>query len=93
VQPPGKAEIFLDNAAFIPRVPVIGTWEEVEDIGNREIKRAFYGDNPVSEAAHLAVMRTDEYFKLARFADQPSPRPFDQLLAFVLLVFYYITRK
>jgi multiple sugar transport system substrate-binding protein len=68
---PSRASVFLDNADLIRRVPVISTWEEIEDIASQEIERAFYEDIEVREAARLAVLRTDEYFNLARYADQP----------------------
>jgi multiple sugar transport system substrate-binding protein len=70
-QPPHSARTFLDNAEFIRRVPVISTWEEIEDIASQEIERAFYGDIGVAEAARLAVLRTDDYFSIARYADGP----------------------
>jgi multiple sugar transport system substrate-binding protein len=70
-QSPGKAQVFLDNMVFVRRVPVISAWEEIEDIVSREIERAFYGDISADVAARLAVQRTDEYFRLAKHADQP----------------------
>jgi multiple sugar transport system substrate-binding protein len=69
--PPGRAYVFLDNAAIVRRVPVISTWQEIEDIASEEIERAFYGDISVAEAARLAVLRTEEYFLLASSAAQP----------------------
>ncbi|HET6445440.1 MAG TPA: sugar ABC transporter substrate-binding protein [candidate division Zixibacteria bacterium] len=69
--PPSRAYVFLENAPFLRRVPVISTWEEIEDIASQELERAFYGDVSLEEAARLAVQRTDEYFNLARYAGQP----------------------
>lgn len=68
---PSRASVFLDNADLVRRVPVISTWEEIEDIASQEIGRAFYEDIGVEEAARLAVQRTDEYFNLGRYTDQP----------------------
>lgn len=78
---------------FVRRVPVINTWEEIEDNVSREIERAFLGDITADDATHLAVQRTDEHIRLARHADQPLLRSISQLLAFVLLVSYYMNRK
>jgi multiple sugar transport system substrate-binding protein len=71
-RPPSRAYVFLENASIARRVPVISTWEEIEDIASQEIERAFYGEITASEAATLAAQRTDEYFKIASFADRPN---------------------
>ncbi|MDX1614019.1 MAG: sugar ABC transporter substrate-binding protein [Candidatus Promineifilaceae bacterium] len=63
--PPARAEVFLQNAAIVRRVPVISTWQEIEDVASQEIERAFYGDISAAEAARLADERTSEYFFLA----------------------------
>ncbi len=62
--PPASSQIYLDMAPFIRRVPMMTTWLEVEDVLNQEIRRAFYGDASVEEAAQSAVSSTLEYFKL-----------------------------
>ena len=61
-QPPHNAQIFLDNANVIRRVPVISTWQEIESVADEEIERAFYGDITAAEAANLSFLRTEEYF-------------------------------
>ena len=66
---PSRSRVFLDNAEIVRRVPVISTWEEIEDIASQEIERAFYGDVSAEEAARQTVKRTEEYFNLAKFAD------------------------
>lgn len=38
------------------------TWPQVEDIVNREIQRAFYGDATVEEAARAANEATRDLF-------------------------------
>jgi multiple sugar transport system substrate-binding protein len=63
-EPPAGSQIYLDMAPYIRRVPIMTTWLEVEDVLNQEIKRAFYGDATVEEAAQSAVNSTLEYFKL-----------------------------
>lgn len=61
-QPPSRAQVYLDNASVLRRVPVISTWQEVESVADEEIERAFYGDISAEEAARLAFQRTEEYF-------------------------------
>ncbi len=61
-QPPGRATVFLDNAPILRRVPLISTWQEIENVASQEIERAFYGDITPEEAARLAFQRTEEYF-------------------------------
>jgi multiple sugar transport system substrate-binding protein len=68
---PERAEIFLDTISTLKLVPVISTWEEIERVASLEIERAFYGEISAEEAASLAVLRTEEYFKLAEFAIKP----------------------
>lgn len=70
-QRPARAQVWLDTAPFLRRVPVISTWEEIERTAGQEIERAFYGDISAQEAASLAFQRTEEYFLLARTAARP----------------------
>lgn len=67
-QPPSRAQVWLDTAPLLKRVPVISTWEEIESTASQEIERAFYGDISAREAASLAFQRTEEYFFLAESA-------------------------
>lgn len=67
-QPPSRAQVWLDTAPLLKRVPVINTWEEIESTASEEIERAFYGDITAQEAASLAFRRTEEYFLLAASA-------------------------
>ncbi|MGB4872943.1 MAG: sugar ABC transporter substrate-binding protein [Candidatus Promineifilaceae bacterium] len=66
-QSPSRAQVYLDNAPIMRRVPLISTWEEIESVADEEIERAFYGDISVEEAARLATQRTEEYFLRADF--------------------------
>ncbi|MCP5097054.1 MAG: sugar ABC transporter substrate-binding protein [Chloroflexi bacterium] len=61
-QPPSRAQVYINNAPILQRVPVISTWQEIESVADEEIERAFYGDISVEEAARLAFQRTEEYF-------------------------------
>ncbi len=60
--PPSRAQVFINNAPILRRVPVISTWQEIEGVADQEIERAFYGDITVEQAAQLAFQRTEEYF-------------------------------
>lgn len=62
---PSRSRVFLDTIPALRRVPVISTWQEIENVASEEIERAFYGDISVAEAASLAEQRTQEYFLLA----------------------------
>ncbi len=62
-KPPANNKIFLDMAPNIRRVPIMTTWIEVEDVLDKEIKRAFYGDASVEDAARSAVNSTLEFFR------------------------------
>jgi multiple sugar transport system substrate-binding protein len=75
--PPARAYVFLESAAIARRVPVISTWQEIEDVASQEIERAFYGDISAQEAAGLADQRTEEYFLLAALAGSSSETPPD----------------
>lgn len=61
--PPASSKIYLDMAPNIRRVPIMTTWLEIEDTVNKEIKRAFYGDASVAEAAQAALKATQENFQ------------------------------
>src|SRR5262249_36961735 len=61
--PPVSSKTYLEMAPNIRRVPVMTTWPEIEDVINREIKRAFYGDATVEEAARAAVQDTRVQFQ------------------------------
>lgn len=70
-QPPSRSYVFLDANPILRLVPVLSTWEEIEKVTNEEIDRAFYGDITVEEAAQLIFQRTEEYFLLGQYADNP----------------------
>lgn len=61
---PSRSNVFTDNISVFRLVPVISTWQEIELTAGEEIERAFYGDITATEAAALAVQRTEEYFLL-----------------------------
>jgi multiple sugar transport system substrate-binding protein len=71
-QVPSRSYVFIDNAAVLQRVPVISTWQEIENTASEEIERAFYGEITAEEAANLAFVRTEEYFLIADYAAVPA---------------------
>ncbi len=71
--PPSRAQVFINNAPILRRVPVISTWQEIEGVADQEIERAFYGDITVEQAAQLAFQRTEEYFLRAESAVGENP--------------------
>ncbi len=70
-QPPSRANVFINNASILRRVPIISTWQEIESVADEEIERAYYGDITIDEAARLAFQRTEEYFLRAKTAVYP----------------------
>lgn len=71
--PPARAQVFIDNAAILRRVPLISTWQEIEGVADQEIERAFYGDITAEQAARLAFQRTEEYFLRAVSTVEQDP--------------------
>jgi multiple sugar transport system substrate-binding protein len=70
-QPPSRSYVFIENTDVLRRVPVISTWQEIENVASEEIERAFYGEITAEEAANLAFLRTEEYFLIADYAAAP----------------------
>lgn len=70
--PPANNQVYLDMAEYVRPLPLMTTWSEVEGVANNEIKRAFYGDATVAEAAKAMVDGTKEYFK-QNLTDLGSP--------------------
>jgi multiple sugar transport system substrate-binding protein len=68
--PPSRSYVWTETADILRRVPLISTWQEIESVAGEEIERAFYGDITATEAATLAVQRTEEYFLLGQFANE-----------------------
>jgi multiple sugar transport system substrate-binding protein len=60
---PSNSRAYLDMAPGIRRVPIMTNWVEIEDVVNKEIQRAFYGDASTGDAAQAAVKGTGEFFK------------------------------
>jgi multiple sugar transport system substrate-binding protein len=63
---PEHDQVFLDALDSAWPMPPHPNWNEIEDIVDDEVKRAFYGQATVSDALAAAVARTEEYFKLHR---------------------------
>ncbi len=60
--PPANSRVFLDEIAFLRTVPVHAGWAAAEEIANREVERAFYGQASVEEAALSAATLTQPFF-------------------------------
>lgn len=60
---PSHSRVYLDMAPNIRRVPIMTNWVEIEDVVNKEIQRAYYGDATAGDAAQAAVKGTSEFFK------------------------------
>jgi multiple sugar transport system substrate-binding protein len=63
-QLPARSYIWVDTIPTLQRVPVISTWQDIENVASEEIERAVYGEITALEAAQLAFTRTEEYFLL-----------------------------
>jgi len=61
---PEHDQVFLDALASAWPLPPHSNWNEIEDIVNDEVKRAFYGQATVTDAIKAAELRTEEYFKV-----------------------------
>ncbi|MBE2201339.1 MAG: sugar ABC transporter substrate-binding protein [Anaerolinea sp.] len=70
-QLPRRSRVWLDTIPTLRQVPVLSTWQEIENTASAEIERAFYGDITAQEAATLSFQRTEEYFFLGKSAVQP----------------------
>lgn len=62
---PPSSRVFLDVIPSLRGLPLMSTWPAIEEIANREIERAFYGEISVSEAAAAAAAQTQTYFEQA----------------------------
>ena len=62
---PPSSRVFLDVIPSLRGLPLMSTWPAIEEIANREIERAFYGEISVSEAATAAAANTQTYFEQA----------------------------
>ncbi len=50
--PPANSQVWVDAIPSIGLFPLLSTWNEIEELANEEIKRAFYGLASVEEAAN-----------------------------------------
>jgi multiple sugar transport system substrate-binding protein len=63
--PPAHSRVFLDAVPTLRRLPLLSTWSSIEEVTNREIERAFYGQASVEEAAAAAISQTQPDFDRA----------------------------
>ncbi|MBE2201338.1 MAG: sugar ABC transporter substrate-binding protein [Anaerolinea sp.] len=64
-QPPASSHIFIDTIPTLKWVPTMTTWVSIEEIAGQEVKRAFYGQASIQEAAATAATLTQPYFDKA----------------------------
>ncbi|PIE80291.1 MAG: ABC transporter substrate-binding protein [Chloroflexi bacterium] len=60
--PPANSRIYLDTVDILGRAPIMTTWVGIEETASEEVKRAFYGQASVAEAARTAVAAAQPYF-------------------------------
>ncbi len=60
---PASSQVFLDAIPTIRALPLIPTWNDIEDVVTEELTRAFYGETPIYDALFRAVERANEYLK------------------------------
>jgi multiple sugar transport system substrate-binding protein len=65
LQPPAASQVFLEVIPDLRRLPLLSTWPNIEEVANREIERAFYGEISVLEAAASAAALTQALFEQA----------------------------
>lgn len=61
---PSNSQIWLDAIASIRPAPVLKYWDDIERLTGEELRRAFYGEAPLTDAIQSAIFRTEDYFKL-----------------------------
>jgi multiple sugar transport system substrate-binding protein len=62
-QRPASSQVFLDVIPTLRQMPLLPKWSTIEEMANREIERAFYGQASVAEAAAAAISQTLPYFE------------------------------
>jgi multiple sugar transport system substrate-binding protein len=62
LQPPANSAVFVNTIPLLRRVPIMVTWSGIEEVANREIERAFYGQTNAKEAAVTARELTYPFF-------------------------------
>jgi multiple sugar transport system substrate-binding protein len=62
-QRPAHSQVFLDVIPSLRNMPMLPEWPRIEEAANNEIKRAFYGQVTVEEAAATAISQTLPYFQ------------------------------
>ncbi len=64
--PPANSHVYIDTIDTLGRVPIMTTWVGIEETSSEEVKRAFYGQVSVEEAAKTAVSLAQPYFEKAK---------------------------
>jgi multiple sugar transport system substrate-binding protein len=61
---PAHSQIWLDAIPSVRPAPVLKYWDDIERLTGEELRRAFYGEAPLTDAIQTAIFRTEDYFKL-----------------------------
>ncbi len=61
---PTHDHVWLDAIPSARPVPVLKYWDDIERLTGEELRRAFYGQAPLTDAIQTAILRTEDYFKL-----------------------------
>jgi multiple sugar transport system substrate-binding protein len=61
--PANNRAAFIDTIPSMQGVPIMPNWVNIEEVAGEEVKRAFYGDATVAEAAQQAQALTEALFR------------------------------
>ncbi|MCC7361680.1 MAG: sugar ABC transporter substrate-binding protein [Anaerolineales bacterium] len=64
IQRPASAQVFVNALASAWPLPPHPNWNEIEEVMDDEMQRAFYGRATVAEVIAAAAFRTEEFFKV-----------------------------
>ncbi len=62
-KPANSRAAFIDTIPTMRAVPIMKNWVNIEELAGEEVKRAFYGNATVEEAAQQAQALTDALFQ------------------------------
>ncbi len=60
---PANSQVWLDVIPTIRIVPALAHWPDIEEIGNAELKNAFYGHATADQAAQSIIAKTQRFLQ------------------------------
>jgi multiple sugar transport system substrate-binding protein len=60
---PANGQVWLDEIANIRIVPALAHWPDIEEIGNEELKNAYYGHATAGEAVQSIIDKTRRFLE------------------------------